>query len=168
MGLLGVLDAVFLAYFIIHIPTTIIVDSQSIVPAQYFPVWAKELLQWHIKTNEDHLVSTNPVWFVSLVTCETLLQLPFFFVVAYGFIRRANWIRVPCIIYGTHVATTMVPILADILFGPDSGPKRLTLFWIYFPYLLVPLLLVLRMALVDKPFAAAAGRRSGKGKRKAN
>mgnify|MGYP001807751059 CR=1 FL=1 len=53
-------------------------------------------------------MSTNPLWFVSLVWCETALQLPFFFVAAYAFIKRANWIRVPCIIYGAHVATTMV------------------------------------------------------------
>lgn len=29
MSALGVLDAIFLAYFIIHIPTTLLVDSQS-------------------------------------------------------------------------------------------------------------------------------------------
>ncbi|EFJ40779.1 hypothetical protein VOLCADRAFT_108000 [Volvox carteri f. nagariensis] len=166
MGLLtSVLDRIFLAYFILHIPTTVIVDSQSVVPAQYFPSWAKELLQWHIKTNGDHLVSSNPLWFVSLVACEILLQLPFFFVASYAFLKRRNWIRIPCIVYGSHVATTMVPILSEFLFSPEAGPKRLTLVSIYLPYLVVPVLLVVRMAVVERPFGStAAGKRSKKNK----
>ncbi|GFR39583.1 hypothetical protein Agub_g43, partial [Astrephomene gubernaculifera] len=141
MGVLtSVLDTIFLIYFALHIPTTILVDSQSVIPAEYFPPWAKELLQWHIDTNGDHLVSKNPVWFKSLVACELALQLPLFFVITYGFLRRRNWIRMPCILYGTHVATTMAPILADILFGLDStSPKKLNLALIYLPYLVIPL-----------------------------
>ncbi|GLC33960.1 hypothetical protein PLESTB_000822800 [Pleodorina starrii] len=166
-ALTSVLDGLFLAYFIIHVPTTILVDSQSVVPAQYFPGWAKDLLQWHIKTNGDHLVSTNPLWFVSMVFCECFVQLPFFFVAAYAFIKRRNWIRIPCIIYGAHVATTMVPILTEILFSPAAGPKRVTLALIYLPYLIVPLLLVVRMAVVAQPFGPASSGRKKGGKRKA-
>ncbi|GIL60429.1 hypothetical protein Vafri_15020, partial [Volvox africanus] len=160
MGLLTrILDGIFLAYFILHIPTTILVDSQSIVPSKYYPSWAKELLQWHIKTNGDHLVSTNPLWFVSLVLCECFLQLPFFFIAAFAFIKRRNWIRIPSIVYGVHVATTMVPILVDILFSPSAGPKRATLALIYLPYLIVPLLLVVRMLAIAKPFGDDRKRR---------
>ncbi|PNW88901.1 hypothetical protein CHLRE_01g050000v5 [Chlamydomonas reinhardtii] len=162
MSALGVLDAIFLAYFIIHIPTTLLVDSQSVFPAEYFPSWAKEALQWHIKTNGDHLVSTNPLWFVSLVWCETALQLPFFFVAAYAFIKRANWIRVPCIIYGAHVATTMVPILTDILFSPAAGSHSPALAAIYAPYLALPLALVIRMAVSAQPFGSKRSQKRAK------
>ncbi|KXZ55009.1 hypothetical protein GPECTOR_3g172 [Gonium pectorale] len=153
-ALTSVLDVIFLAFFIIHIPTTLLVDSQSVFPAEYYPPWAKEALKWHIEMNGDHLVSKNPTWFVSLVWGEVLYQLPFFFVASYAFIKRRNWIRVPSIIYGAHVVTTMIPILTDILFGPDSGPKRHTLAAIYVPYLIVPLLLLVRMAVVEQPFGA--------------
>ncbi|KAG2483912.1 hypothetical protein HYH03_017233 [Edaphochlamys debaryana] len=165
-ALTSILDALFLAYFIIHIPTTLLVDSQSVLPADWFPSWAREMLQWHIKTNGDHLVSSNPVWFVSMVWCETVLQMPFFFVAAWAFIKKANWIRIPCIIYGSHVATTMVPILGDILFGPESGPNKHVLAAIYVPYLIVPVLLVIRMAAAEKPWAStgAGKRRGGKSK----
>ncbi len=29
----------------------------AVIPAQYYPTALKELLQWHIETNGDHLVS---------------------------------------------------------------------------------------------------------------
>lgn len=67
-----------------------------------------------------------------------------------------KWIRTPAIVYSTHVATTLVPILAHILFhqfptkphaGPQTPKERWLLVSIYIPYLLVPLLLLLTMLL---------------------
>ncbi|XP_064892702.1 sigma intracellular receptor 2 isoform X1 [Columba livia] len=68
--------------------------------------------------------------------------------------RGCKWIRTPAIIYSTHVATTLFPILAHILFhdfsksehsGPQTPRERLTLLSIYLPYLLVPLLILYTM-----------------------
>lgn len=65
-----------------------------------------------------------------------------------------RWIRTPAILYATHVATTLLPILSHILFyrfpgkplaGPQTSQERWLLFSIYVPYLLVPLLLLLTM-----------------------
>ena len=67
-----------------------------------------------------------------------------------------KWIRTPAIVYSAHVATTLLPILAHILFyqfptGPHPGPQSLQERWllvsIYAPYLLVPLLLLFTMLL---------------------
>ncbi|XP_039986607.1 sigma intracellular receptor 2 isoform X2 [Xiphias gladius] len=67
-----------------------------------------------------------------------------------------KWIRTPAIMYSTHVATTLVPILAHILFyqfpmkphrGPQTLQERWLLVFIYAPYLLVPVLLLLTMLL---------------------
>ncbi len=131
------------------------------------------LIQHHIHNHGtvafSPQISKNPTWYVSLVACEVLLQLPFFFIASYAFIKRANWIRTPCIVYGAHVATTLVPILSDILFGPDSGPKRVTLFFINLPFAIIPLMLLVRMAVVSEPFPAASGgsRKKKGGKSKA-
>lgn len=64
----------------------------------------------------------------------------------------SRWIRMPALIYGVHTATTLVPILGDILFGPNSGPHSLALAGIYIPYLIVPALLAWRMAACENPF----------------
>lgn len=65
-----------------------------------------------------------------------------------------QWIRTPAILYATHVATTLLPILSHILFykfpgkplaGPQTSEDRWLLVSIYVPYLLVPLLLLFTM-----------------------
>lgn len=63
------------------------------------------------------------------------------------------------IIYGAHVSTTLVPILADILFGPQSGPHSLTLAAIYLPYLLVPFCMMTSFALDPDPFRTKSAKK---------
>ncbi|KAJ9533010.1 hypothetical protein QJQ45_018099 [Haematococcus lacustris] len=158
-------DLVQVLYFLVHIPTTLLIDSQSLAPSSWYPNAARELLQWHIKTNNDHLVSPvaeNPPWFVALVVCEVVLQLPAFLVLAYGLAYYKPWVRIPCIIYGTHVATTLVPILADFIFGNHATNPNWVAVAIYSPYLLLPLALAVRMAMVDY---GKGGRGGSKAKR---
>ncbi|KAL0972726.1 hypothetical protein UPYG_G00193970 [Umbra pygmaea] len=96
-----------------------------------------------------------PTWFKSFIFCEALIQTPFFPIAAYAFLKgRCRWIRMPAIVYSTHVATTLVPILAHILYypfpmepnpGPQNQKERWTLVAIYAPYLLVPLMMLVTM-----------------------
>mmetsp|Transcript_29138 Transcript_29138/g.38322 ORF Transcript_29138/g.38322 Transcript_29138/m.38322 type:complete len:162 (-) Transcript_29138:178-663(-) len=151
---------VFLIYFVTHIPTTLLIDMQAIF-SEFYPESLKNLLQWHIETNGDFLMATLPLWFRSVIWGEYVMQLPFFFVASYAFYKGANWIRIPTIIYGSHVATTMIPILSEILYSPEmtaGSTARIQLFCIYLPYLVVPLALVLTMSFNEYPF----GKKSGK------
>jgi hypothetical protein len=180
-------------WFVMHIPTTILVDGQSgerrgpalgrpcaarlrrrprasrsqppppltphpktkpVIPAEHYPKALRDLVAWHIRTNGDFLVRDNPLWFASLVWCELLLQLPFFFVAAYAFVAGKNWIRAPAIMYGAHAATTLVPILAELALS-DLGkrnPQRGQLLMIYGAYLAVPLAIAVSMAASRIPF----------------
>lgn len=101
-------------------------------------------------------MQTNPTWFVSLVWCECTLQLPLFALFAYGLWLQKPWLRVPALIYGTHVATTLLPIMADLLYG-TALPKHMAVL-VYSPYLLLPLALVVRMAVWPWPGGASQGR----------
>lgn len=107
-------------------------------------------------------MSANPIWFVSLVGCELLVQLPFFFVASYAFIYSKKWIRIPALMYGVHVATTLVPILADIIAGPEGGRHKTTLAAIYLPYFVLPLALALRMAVMADPFPQSESKKKKK------
>ncbi|KPP69437.1 hypothetical protein Z043_111807, partial [Scleropages formosus] len=116
---------------------------------------SKDLLQWYITHAKDQMMADPPVWFKSFIFCEALLQLPFFPVAAYAFLKGGcRWIRTPAIIYSTHVASTMVPILTYIMFhqfpkgshpGPQTTEERLGLLAVYGPYLLVPLMILFTM-----------------------
>ena len=66
----------------------------------------------------------QPVWFKSLILFELLFQLPFFFVGYHAFYHGRNWVRIPGIAYGVHTATTLIPILAEILTDEDIPDRR--------------------------------------------
>ena len=86
----------------------------------------------------------RPPWFKAIVWVEVLGQLPFFAVALYAWLYRREWVRVPAIVYGAHVATTLVPILGHFMGAAIPTAKLQLLLAFYAPYLLVPLWLVAR------------------------
>jgi hypothetical protein len=65
-----------------------------------------------------------------------------------------NWIRIPALVYAVEVVTSMVCIMGHILGSPEiAEDRRQVLGLIYCPYLLLPLALAAKMALVEKPWA---------------
>ncbi|CAJ0938144.1 unnamed protein product [Ranitomeya imitator] len=149
------LELLFFLYFFSHIPITLLVDLQPVLPAGWYPQQLLDVMKWYAVTFKDHLMMNPPPWFKSFVYCEAILQLPFFFVAAYAFLKGGcRWIRIPAIVYSSHVATTVFPILAQLLYGDfpktsqvdsPSQQERLTLVSIYSPYLVIPLLILLTM-----------------------
>lgn len=64
-------------------------------------------------------------WFEAMVWLELLFQVPFFVFAAAGFVARRNSVRIPCIIYGTSAATSVVAIVGDILASDEvTDPQR--------------------------------------------
>ncbi|NXN99784.1 SGMR2 protein, partial [Rhinopomastus cyanomelas] len=148
-------ERLFALYFLSHIPVTALIDLQALLPAGFHPAALTELLRWYAATFKDPMMLQPPAWFRAFVYCEAFLQLPFFPVAAYAFVKGGcRWIRTSAIIYSTHTATTLVAILAHILFhdfsksehaGPQTQHERLVLLSIYLPYLLIPLLILYTM-----------------------
>lgn len=64
-----------------------------------------------------------PLWFKAIITAELLFQLPFFFVAVYGLWYRRNWLRTPGLLYGAHVCTTLVPIMAQMILDMPERHK---------------------------------------------
>ncbi len=62
---------------------------------------------------------------------------------------QQSWVRIPAIIYGAHVTTTLVPILAEFLF--NNHEPKIAAALVYSPWLLMPLALTLCMALKPYP-----------------
>lgn len=146
----------FVIYFVTHIPITMFVDCQVLF-GPFYPKVLKDLLKWYIDTYNDQLVASKPTWFVAVVWAEALFQLPFFFVATYGLLMKRNWIRIPSILYGSHVATTVWAIIPEMLLHPDiTGSQKQMLFGFYFPYFLIPLILALYMAFHPVPFPETA------------
>lgn len=148
---------IVLVFLATHVPATVLMDSQALVPKSVVPKFAQRLLEFHISTNHDPLMDDQPVWFKSFILCELMFQLPFFIIGFRAFYMKRNWIRIPGLVYGVHTATTLIPILAEILHSPDipSTQARAQLFLIYLPYLVIPAMMAWVLAIEDKPFGKA-------------
>ena len=84
---------------------------------------------------------------------EAFFQLPFFFMAIYGLLYKKEWIRIPLIVYGSHVFTTVFPILYTFYETVDHPRmNKLALFGFYCPYLLIPLILTVYMCLNSNLF----------------
>jgi len=151
-----VVDYVYLVYFITHIPITIMFDTQALLPSfilDFFPKQVIEMKRNYCMTYKDAMMADPPSWYQSFLFCEMFLQFPFFFVASYGFYKGLySMLRLPCLLYGTHVATTLLPILMhvwthdfskDSLPGPSTTQERLQLTYFYSPYLAVPIVLIM-------------------------
>ena len=118
----------FLVYFLSHVPITLLIDSQGLL-GPYYPKFLTDVVAWYCGLFGDILMknapSTEYAWFSSLICCEILFQLPFFFVaikfiMAGGCYSSANessdakkrdypeWFRMACIIYGVHVSVRSI------------------------------------------------------------
>lgn len=106
-------------------------------------------------------------WFKAFVALEVVGQLPFFFVATYAFVTKKNWIRIPAIIYGSVVCTTMVPILWELAVHKARGYSAPAIIAFYIPYLLVPLAITIFMTVTPEPFGKQPSKIGGNSKRKA-
>lgn len=142
------LRTVFAVYFIAHIPITLLIDAQALLPSHYFPKGVINVLEWYNRASRDPLMDSNASvpWFQALILCELVFQLPVFFLLAKFYLRRSvpkyNSMDVLALVYGTHVVTTMVPI-----FGVFVSEQRLDLIAIYSPYFFFPLAIACNSAI---------------------
>mmetsp|Transcript_15890 Transcript_15890/g.23933 ORF Transcript_15890/g.23933 Transcript_15890/m.23933 type:complete len:160 (+) Transcript_15890:49-528(+) len=146
--------SLFLVYFITHIPITLLVDLQGAF-GEYYPDPLRQLVAWYVLTFKDFLMGSSPAWFRSFLLCEAFFQLPLFFVAVYAIWEKKNWIRIPLIVYGSHVSTTVIPCVFEFFCSDKLEPhEKMTLFGIYSPYLFIPLIITLYMCLNSEPFHA--------------
>ena len=156
------LRVVLLVFFATHIPATLLIDSQAVLPPRLVPPFAADLLAWHVsRTSDPVMTAPFPPWFRALVLGELVFQLPFFFVATYAFACRRNWIRIPALVYGVHTATTLLPILLEVYESTTvpSPAARAQLLLLYAPYLILPAACAVWMALSPQPFEKAGKER---------
>ena len=150
----------FLVFFASHIVFTLCIDLQAIGKTWY-PTILQNLVTEYARFCHDPLMSGEPrfeLWFQSIVVFEMIFQLPFFFCAVHFFsdptvVTYPLWFHRACIIYGSHTATTLVPILPTLWFqdinhnnNNDENEdwiappleKRILLVLIYLPYFVFP------------------------------
>lgn len=137
-------DRLIALYFASHFVLGYLIDAQSILPdvapslyQLYEDVGLVALVRWWGEQEGDFLVLTNPLWFKSFIWAEVTLQLPACAIVAVGWHRRREWVRMPALLYSVHVLTTMLPIM--FVLRADPRPT-LTCLLVYSVWIVLPLL----------------------------
>lgn len=139
-------DWLFLAYFLVHIPVTLCIDAQVLLPKAWFPALLQRAMQDWIRDYDDVVLRTAPLWFQSFIWIELICHVPYFFFAVYAFARGRNWIRTTTLVYSTAVITSMCVILPEAWsqsFAPLN--TKLALVSIYGIWLLMPILLMARV-----------------------
>ncbi|KAJ1724976.1 Transmembrane protein 97 [Coemansia erecta] len=143
---LSLLDRLYFGYFVSHIPITLLVDVVPLFSSERIPAFMLGLNRFLTEQLSDPFMvigttRSDMTWFRSLLACELVFQLPFFFYAAYAIWNRFPSRHAPLLVYGAHVSTTMVPILGMLAFGDIDRTlnQRLMLAGLYLPYLLIPL-----------------------------
>ncbi|KIL69356.1 hypothetical protein M378DRAFT_184524 [Amanita muscaria Koide BX008] len=162
------LDLLYFWFFVIHLPTSLLVDAQHFYPAWIVPSFAKSLVQTYLMMSNDPLLGSasgyfgpigdKMVWFNSFVTLELLFQVPVFILGARGLYKGSRAIYVLILVYGASTFTTLIPCLAVVLSAPSTSAttiankiisltfeQRLLLLSSYLPFAIIPLMMTVDM-----------------------
>ncbi|RSH95337.1 hypothetical protein EHS25_000424 [Saitozyma podzolica] len=166
------LEQVWFWFFVIHIPITLTLDIQSLYPPSLlagtpFPAF----MRWYINFSRDPILlgamSSNPAWdwLKCFLKMEAFVQLPSFFIGAYGLYKNDKRVYPLILAYGASTATTLVPTLNALLTDKSTPPlstmELANLLGSYIPFLLFPLGMALDMGVkLIKLVQVAEGRKS--------
>jgi hypothetical protein len=158
------LDALFVVFFVVNLGfITYIVDFEQLViadPARFvYPIWPPapfvDLVHWWGRTFDPVLLA-RPAWWKATIWIDSLFFGPFYAFAIYAFARGRDWIRIPSIIWASVMLTNITIILSEEAFGAYATPQLPMVLLANLSWVLMPLLLIARMARAEHPFTTSA------------
>ncbi|KAI0076612.1 hypothetical protein K474DRAFT_1691295 [Panus rudis PR-1116 ss-1] len=162
------LDLLYFIFFLIHLPSTLLVDLQAIYPHGLLPGIITKLPELYINLSSDPLIGgamgyfgvpENYLWFKSFLLLEAFFQVPVFILGMRGLWKGSQKIYLLLLIYAASTTTTLLPCLAILLATPTTSPEtvaakiisvtaeqRLLLLSSYVPFLIIPLTMLVDMS----------------------
>jgi hypothetical protein len=143
-------DIVFLCFFSIFIITCIISDSVEGLGLDQVPNSSNILVQWNYtySSNFDPLYQSHPLWLRFISGTSAFVYVVFYVLLIISIVKGFNWIQLYSVIYATMIISlTAIPIFGVEFFGPvgQRTPNPLVFLLYNGPYVIVPLLLLIRM-----------------------
>jgi hypothetical protein len=162
------MDLIYFIFFLIHIPSTLLIDCQAVWPKHLFPKFLQDIPFWYVGMSGDPLVGramgilgdgSDLAWFMSFLYLEALFQLPVFVLGAIGLWRDSPGIYSLLALYGASTATTTLACIAMIIDVPTTSAatfaqkvisitseQRVLLLCSYVPFFIIPLCIGVDMA----------------------
>lgn len=143
-------DIGFLVIFTVFIVTCIISDSVEGLGLPQVANSPHLLVRWNFwyASNFDPLYQSHPLWLRFISGTSAFGYVVFYVLLNISIIRGWNWIQLPSVIYATMIISlTGIPIFGVELFGPagQRTPDVPVFLAFNLPYIIVPLLLLIRM-----------------------
>jgi hypothetical protein len=157
------LDWIILLFFFVNITViTYIVDAEQLIiddPASFeYTAWPPEFFVDIIHNygkDHDPLQYARPMWWKMTIWIDVLFFGPFYLFGIYAFWRGRSWIKYISIIYASVMITNVTIILGEEFAGPHAAPDFVFVLLLNLPWLLVPLLILYRMANSKPAFGRA-------------
>jgi hypothetical protein len=155
------LDWALIGFFAINLGfTTYVVSLEQIVMTDPLhgplPLWPPEallnLVHWW-ETQFDPLLLARPAWYRATIWIDCLLFGPFYAVAIYAFAKGKEWIRIPCVIWGTMMVTNVFIICFDELLGVHATPRPEVVIGANASWFLMPFLVGWRVLRAPTVFA---------------
>jgi hypothetical protein len=154
------LDVALVAFFAVNLCfTTYVVSLEQIAiadPSHFTaPPWPPApllaLVHWW-ERSYDPLLLARPAWYRATIWLDVLAFGPFYVAALYAFIRGREWIRIPAVIWASMLFTNVFIILFDELKGVHATPAPAVVVAANAPWLLVPLVVIWRVARSPRVF----------------
>lgn len=87
------LDLFLASFLLMNIPVVLLIESQVLLPASFFPQPLLDAVQWYVHFSGDYLVGDKPAFLQGLVFAEVLFQLPLLIANSYAFIAGMSSIH---------------------------------------------------------------------------
>ncbi|KAJ9550158.1 hypothetical protein OSB04_014203 [Centaurea solstitialis] len=155
-ALMKLIDAILFTVFLIIAIVAPLLDAQTCLPLGIFPEVLVDLKSWYTHEYGDYLVAEKPHFFVGLIWVELLFAWPLSIASIYGIVGGKSWVHTTCLMYGVSSLTAMAAILSELVGSGKASEKLLKL---YFPFMGISLLAILRGLLPHSQKSKSIGSR---------
>jgi short-subunit dehydrogenase len=159
-------DITILIFFLVNILfITYVVDlEQLVIPNPYhftYPFWpppaAVNAVHWW-GSHFDPVLMARPAWWRMTIWIDALFFGPFYLFAIFAYWRGKSWIRIPSLIYASMLLTNVLIILFEEAYGLHAAPNFLVVFLANLPWLVFPIVILLRMGWEEEPFVRSIRR----------
>ncbi|NHJ86058.1 MAG: DUF2781 domain-containing protein [Asgard group archaeon] len=126
-----------------------------LAPEEY-PIWPPKFIVDlnHFVGQFDHALLYRDPWWQATIWIDVVLFGPFYLAAIYAFIRGKNWIRIPSIMWATMMLTNVTIIFIVEFTDPKyAGGQPLPIIGANLLWILMPILVIIRMALYPQTFS---------------
>ncbi len=156
-------DVAFIIFFAVNIGfITYVVDLEQLViadPTNFtYPLWPPralvDMVHWWGRSFDPPLLAREP-WWRATIWIDVLGFGPFYAAAIYAFVKGRNWIRVPAFVWAGLMLANVTIILFEELRGAHATPRPDVVVAANLPWLLMPCLVIARLAVRERPFDRA-------------